>query len=146
MFSFLVFENKKVWYLKEEFLVPVNLLHRKKGPAVELKNGDKQWWNYGKLHRDNNLPAVEYSNGDKKWWINDEQYFLQENGTKEFINSYRTGSRELHRRDLPAVEYPNGDQEWWLWGKRHRLDGPAVIIGNKQFWFEEGEFIKWSAF
>ena len=48
-----------------------------------------------------------------------------------------------HRdRDLPAIEYANGDKEWWFYGKRHRDNGPAVIIGDKQYWFKYGEFIK----
>ncbi|MEI8270109.1 MAG: hypothetical protein WCG45_01955 [bacterium] len=48
----------------------------------------------------------------------------------------------LHRFHDPAIEYPNGDKEWWFNGKRHRPHGPAVIFGNKQYWFFHGEFVK----
>ena len=34
----------------------------------------------------------------------------------------------------------NGNrQEWWLYGKCHRLDGPAVINGKYQAWYIEGK-------
>ena len=62
---------------------------------------------------------------------------IWDNGTKEW-HLYGV----LHRVGKPAIEYPNGDVEYWFNGKRHREDGPAVIIGNKQYWFENGEFIK----
>ena len=90
------------------------------------------------MHRENSLPAIENSNGEKEYWENGQEYILEENGTKAFIDFHGN----LHKDLLPAVEYSNGDQEWWRWGKRHRENGPAVIIGNKQFWFEDGEFIK----
>ena len=64
---------------------------------------------------------------------------IRKNGTKEVYNQYET----LHREKGPAVIYPNGDKEWWCRGLKHRDNGPAVIIGNKQFWFEYGEFIKY---
>lgn len=63
------------------------------------------------------------------------------NGTKTW--SYWGSFERLHRtNDLPAIEYANGDKEWWKFGKRHRINGPAVIYGNKQYWFLQGEFIK----
>ena len=112
--------------------------HRKKGPAIEYANGDKYWYFKGEIHRDNNLPAVEWADGAKEYWLNGEEYILRENGTKEFYN----GFLELSRFDKPAIEYANGDEEWWFNGKRHRKNGPAIIYGDKQFWFEDGEFIK----
>ena len=137
MFEFIIGKGIKEWFLDEK------IYHRKKGPAIEWKNGEKWWFKHGKRHRENSLPAIENSNGEKEYYFNGQQYILQENGTKEFINSY---TLELHRKNLPAVEYPNGDKEWWLFGKRHREYGPAVIYGNKQFWFEHGKFIKCSVF
>ena len=94
--------------------------------------------------------------------INDEDFLfcksicciIRKNGT---IESYKNIERHyilnndpfntsliLHRSKFPAIEYANGDKEWWYNGKRHRLDGPAVIYGDKKFWFENGEFIKCS--
>jgi hypothetical protein len=40
--------------------------------AVKSKNGTKEWWVNGILHRDNGLPALEYFNGYKEWWVNGE--------------------------------------------------------------------------
>ena len=44
--------------------------HRKDGPAVEYKNGTKEWWVNGKRHREDG-PAIEYANGSKCWYFND---------------------------------------------------------------------------
>ena len=47
---------------------------------------------------------------------------------------YRNEKGQLHRIDGPAII--NGDrQEWWVEGKLHRVDGPAYIDGNWQAWF-----------
>ena len=46
----------------------------------------------------------------------------------------------LHREDGPAVEYTNtydkGKLEWWCNNKKHRKDGPAVILPGKieEYW------------
>lgn len=131
MYRLKFYSTYRCWYLNQN-------PHRAKGPAEENLNGHKEWWFKGRLHRDNNLPAVEHPTGEKEYWINGQEYFLQENGTREF---YRLG--RLNRfYDLPAIEYPNGDKEWWAFGVRHRKDGPAVIYGNKKFWFKCGVFIK----
>ena len=120
--------------------------HRKDAPAMIKFIGEERWFWEGSLHRENG-PAVKTAFGEEYWYFHGDHYIQQENGTKEFcsiksINS-NLGSILLHRdNDLPAVEYPNGDKEWWCLGIRHRLNGPAVIYGNKQFWFEFGEFIK----
>ena len=117
-----------------------NVIHRSNvyEPSVEFIDGRKLYSNYyghyslfktdefretitdGFRHSINNYPAVIYNNGTQEWY-------------------YRG---VLHRRCLPAVEYPNGDKEYWCNGFRHRYGGPAVIIGDKQYWFEDGEFIK----
>jgi len=49
---------------------------------------------------------------------------------------------KLHNDNGPAVICKNGREEWYVNGKRHRIDGPAVIYGNKQYYFENGEFIR----
>ncbi|RTK95522.1 MAG: hypothetical protein EKK64_06785 [Neisseriaceae bacterium] len=81
------------------------------------------------INRDleNKLPTVIYENGTKEWWRHKDTAWERK--------------RELHRDNGPAVEYSNGDKEWWFFGKRHRLDGPAVVYGNKQYFYELGEFI-----
>jgi hypothetical protein len=70
-------------------------------PAVEYKNGDKEWRMYGKLHRENGKPAVEWVDGRKEWWVNGKPH--------------RDGG-------LPAVEYANGNKEWWVNGKLCRKE------------------------
>ena len=139
--------------------------HRIKGPALECpsgsetfwyasrmkKNGKRNipiyydrvveaWFKNGEFHRESCLPAVKFSNNYEHFWENGIQYkFLEyENGTKEYCD----WQNRLHRENEPAVIYPNGDCEYWQYGSRHRNDGPAVIYGDKQYWFENGEFLK----
>ena len=70
------------------------LLHRLDGPAVEGKNGTKEWYKDGKLHRLVD-PAIEHSNGTKEW--------------------YKDG--KLHRLDGPAIILANnGGVQWWING------------------------------
>lgn len=47
----------------------------------------------------------------------------------------------LHREDGPAVfNHESNIKEWWFDGKRHRLNGPAVINPNgwqkEEFWID----------
>ncbi|RTK95511.1 MAG: hypothetical protein EKK64_06730 [Neisseriaceae bacterium] len=73
--------------------------------------------------------TIFYSNETQEWYCK---------GTNNYIGSYTT----LHRgNDLPAIVYANGDKEWWIFGKRHRLDGPAVVYGNKQYFYENGVYL-----
>lgn len=58
-----------------------------------------EWYQDGKLHRDNDKQAAIYSNG-MKYWI--------KNGI-------------IHREnDQPAIIYSNGTKEWWLNGKKYK--------------------------
>jgi len=47
----------------------------------------------------------------------------------------------LHRVDGPAwISGVNGHQEWYLHGKRHRVDGPAIIDATGlQEWYLHGQ-------
>jgi hypothetical protein len=59
---------------------------------VEVQdNGDKRWYQNGKLHRTDG-PAVECADGTKEWWLNDK----------------------IHRTDGPAIEYANGYKRWYI--------------------------------
>ncbi|RTK95551.1 MAG: hypothetical protein EKK64_06930 [Neisseriaceae bacterium] len=74
-------------------------------------------------------PSVIYPNKTKEWHL--------------FSQSGNPLMSMLNRsNDLPAIEYSNGDKEWWYYGTRHRVTGPAVIYGNKHYWFKDGNFIK----
>ena len=116
-------------------------LHNLFGPAIILKDGNKEWYLNGELHREDG-PAIEYSNGDKEWWLNGEQHredgpvIEHTNGTKFwYIHN------QLHREDGPAIEFANGDKEWFLNGKRHREDGPAIEYADgSKVWYINGKY------
>ena len=104
----------KFWYQEGK-------LHRLDGPAVERTDGNKLWFQNGQLHRLGG-PAVEYTSGNKCW--------------------YQKGKR--HRIDGPAVEQANGNKVWYQEDKRHREDGPAVeyINGDKEWYINGKELTK----
>jgi len=48
------------------------ILHRDGGLLAKIKpDGEKRWFQHGKLHRRGDLPAVD---DVKEWWINGEQH------------------------------------------------------------------------
>ena len=77
-----------------------NQLHRLDGPAVELSDGTKKWYQNGKYHRLDG-PARELSNGYKEWWQNGK----------------------YHRLDGPAYEGNDGTKAWWIEGKYYKTEG-----------------------
>ena len=86
-------------------------IHRKKGPAKEYSNGDKEWYQNGFLHRIDG-PAIDCISGYKLW--------CQDN--------FR------HRVDGPAEEYSNGDKYWWFEGEQINCSSQEEfekIIKNK---------------
>ena len=124
--------------------------HRLDGPAVEYRDGLKEWWVNGKRHRDDG-PAIEFHSGDKEWWTNGVEIkkcyrsgnaiiWEDANNNRHRDDGpaveYDDGHYEwhqhgvLHRDDGPAVEYPNGQEEWYRNGKLHREDGPAYVCPN----------------
>ena len=70
-----------------------NQFHRESGPAVEYKDGEKQWCQNGQLHRTDG-PAIERADGTKYW--------------------YQNGLR--HRTDGAAIEWSDGDKWWFIDG------------------------------
>ena len=64
--------------------------HRIDGPAIEMKHGRREWYQFGERHRIDG-PAIELTNGTKYWY---------QNGV-------------LHRIDGPAIKYNNGDKSWF---------------------------------
>jgi hypothetical protein len=93
---------------------------------VERKNGDKEWYQEGKLHRTDG-PAIERKNGYKEWWVDGKRHRTDGpaiEGDDGYNAWYIKGKR--HRTDGPAIERANGGKEWWVDGKRHRTDGPAI--------------------
>ena len=45
--------------------------HRIGGPAIELADESKFWYQNGRLHREDG-PAIEWPSGAKSWYINDK--------------------------------------------------------------------------
>ncbi|RTK96151.1 MAG: hypothetical protein EKK64_04940 [Neisseriaceae bacterium] len=147
----------KVWYVNGK-------RHRRNDlPAVVKNDGSQEWYYTGKRHRENGPAVIIPKNGIIEYWYDGTQiYYDEEEKTyyldfkKQVLHSFGNkptrihpnGTKEwyymgvLHRGDGPAVIYPNGDCEWWRYGKRHKKTGPAVSYGNKQYWFNYGEFVK----
>ena len=67
------------------------VLHRIDGPAIEMADGQKEWYVNGKCHRVDG-PAIEWGNGDRFWLVDGK----------------------CHRIDGPAVERANGRKSWWI--------------------------------
>lgn len=93
-------KDRYIMYYKD------GLLHREDGPAVEGKDGSKEWYLNGNLHREDG-PAVEYADGSKEWYLH--------------------GNR--HRLDGPAVEWKDGTKEWWINGEK--LSKEEVLLAKK---------------
>ena len=88
------------------------LLHREDGPAIEHKDGTKEYFINGKRHRQDG-PAVIDFDGNEMYWVNGL----------------------LHREGGPAIN-KRDTKEYYVNGKRHRIDGPAVeTVG-----FKDGSF------
>lgn len=68
-------------------------LHRIGGPAIERKNGDKEWIVNGKLHRTNG-PAIELKNEGVNLWALDDNYFKNINEYLEH-NNYLTKDEKI---------------------------------------------------
>jgi len=95
------------------------IAHRLDGPAYEFANGDKYWYNEGKLHREDG-PAIELADGSKYWYKEDK----------------------CHREDGPAIELANGYKYWYKEGKLHREDGPAIEWADgSKCWYLENELL-----
>lgn len=92
-------------------------LHRDGGPAVIGINGDLEWYQRNKRHRDNDLPAVIEADGTQVWYQHDKR----------------------HRDHGPAVIYPSGGSKWYRHDELHRTGGPADIdLGGSQKWYIDG--------
>ena len=124
----------KIWYKN-------NREHRINKPAIERDNGEEEWYVEGKRHRIGG-PAIVLQT-EEFYYVDGYKYdFTVEYGTKTWQINH-VFQKKLHSfYDTPAIEYANGDKEWWFMGKRHRENGPAVIYGNKHYYFKNGYFIK----
>jgi hypothetical protein len=47
---------------------------------------------------------------------------------------------KYHRIDGPAVEFTDGHKMWYLYGECHRIDGPAIEYADGDaWWYFEGK-------
>ena len=70
-----------------------------------------------------------------RWNSIDDEPYIRSDGCKVWRHN---GKR--HRINGPAVIYEHGDQEWWVNGERHREDGPAIIRSNgNMLWYINGK-------
>jgi hypothetical protein len=74
----------------------MKIRHREDGPAVEWRNGHKEWFLNGILHREDG-PAIEYKSGVKSWYLNDvklsEQEFLKRTAKETILTMDEIASK-----------------------------------------------------
>ena len=58
-------DGTKIWRNKS------GQVHRIGSPAVEFKDGSKEWYVSGLAHREDG-PAIEWADGTNRWFINGE--------------------------------------------------------------------------
>lgn len=98
-------------------------------PTKEDSQGNKFWLNEAGLpHRDGDLPAVLY-NGDQEWFQNGKLH--RENGpakiTKDGLEVwFKEGGVHRAPEDGPAILRPDGTREWWVNNQRIRLEDPNL--------------------
>lgn len=126
-------------------------LHRLCGAALILPNGDQEWYQCGRLHRDGDNPArirlmklSEEETTIVDWWSEDGDDMRVPQCAPPDYERYWYKEGYLHREnDLPAVITEDG-HSWYVHGKLHR-DGdlPAVIDknGGKEWW-KDGEMYR----
>lgn len=90
-------EGTKIWYVEID---GKKYVHRDTGPAIEMANGHKEWYNMDVLDRDYRLgPAQILADGTQKY--------------------YEKGIQ--HRPNGAAVLYPDGGYEYWVKGKQQTV-------------------------
>lgn len=114
--------------------------------AIEYRDGYREWWRNGELHRDDG-PAIEDTDGARREWCREGKRHREggpaiekSDGTRMW---YQNGKR--HRDEGPAVEHPDGTWSWWRHGLLHRIGGPAIHLGHGEFeWWEDGVLLRTS--
>lgn len=135
--KYTVNDNVILWF--QEKNIKLNLLKEYK-----KSNTLQQWYQNGKLHRDNDSPACIYADGTQKWYQNG--LIHRDNDLPVLVLS--SGQQQWHQNgkyhrnnDLPAIIYANGTQCWYQYGKRHRdNDLPAIVTENGSLlWYQYGK-------
>ena len=111
--------------------IPATKVHSNDEPVFDVQNvsskpndGEQQWYQNGKFHRDNDQPAIILNDEI----LNDETQIWYQNGNRHRDN------------DLPAIMWSDGTQEWYQNGKLHRDNNlPAIINSDgKMEWYMNG--------
>jgi len=141
-------------------------------PTRVVQNGNVfHFDDEGQLHRDNDEPAIEYKDGKKEYWKHGKRYnpdgadekvkpivkiTHMPKGGKDIMLTYPDGTVEKAREfldgrvefyddngykhrdgDSPAVIKPDGSRLWFRHGRMHRDDNkPAVINADgSKYWY-----------
>jgi len=94
-------------------------------PAVEFKNGTKQWYQHGSLHRDGDQPASVLYDDD-------------------LVGEYWFQDGKLHRDDgNPAyIAHGNNEKRWYQHDNLHNEHGPAIVnIYGSRYWLNGQEYL-----
>jgi len=152
MFSLTKTQYEEVWTKNKQIhrwtndLQPAKITTHSK--QYFLHNNEYQKVDDHLIGKETNYIKLVYENKGIFTFLNEKTTkIVRENKTIEFCGILPYSWKEsdkiiLHNYPGPAVIYNNGDEEYWIQGIRHRDDGPAVIIGNKHYYFRCGEFIK----
>lgn len=133
-----------------KFWVSNNLFHRLgELPAVDALNGTwQEWWQYGKLHRQDDQPARIHGEGVKEWWQygklhrqDDQPAAIYSVDYHEWImNIGIRNYNETYKKQIKIHER-NGVMEWYVDGEHsQRPNLPNAVYGDgTQEWWKNGK-------
>jgi hypothetical protein len=104
-------------------------------PAIIRGNGDREWYNCGRLYHQDGGPTIIRANGDKEWRISTSKH--SHNPRHEFERK-----SVIHREfneSKPAIIKVNGDKYWYIKGRIARKDDkPPIILHNGiEIWYSD---------
>jgi hypothetical protein len=113
-------------------------LHREDGPAIEEKTGAQYWFKEGKLHRSNG-PAVIRTNGEMKWYTEGIELNTQKQTEKNQKKTQNAKNKNKNPKNGLIIN-DNGDKLWYQNDKLHRFDGPAIETHDgMKYWYLSGK-------
>jgi hypothetical protein len=116
-----------------------NKYHREDGPAIEHKDGKKEWFIDGIRHRTDGPAYENPASKCKEWFINGIRH--RDGGpaieTATYAHWYKNG--KLHREDGPAADYNSGSKQWFLDGIEYTEADFKKKTGPKSTMHVDGE-------
>ena len=125
-------------------------LHRTDGPAVIWSDGRKEWWEDGSLTNVRCIPN-EMTDDMASFWFKNGIFHRKDGPAVSSGWGYEAYYvyGKPHRIGGPAIIWPNvhngstSRKEWWVDGVLHRDDGPAIIRSDgTKEWWANGKCIK----